>query len=162
MIRRITIGILDLIFIFLPPHKRLAKRLAWLRGLLYPFKENEDLFYPWRDEMIIRAKVTGQKMSLQWYLNHLFDPVLQRIIIDDSQPGGTAVSLESEGTASVVVGLESLGETGVAFFLEGESSSSLPYDFRVYSPAFANDVNLIKGIVDLYNMAHKSYDIIIF
>lgn len=161
MIRRITIGVLNGIVLFLPPHKRWPKRIAWLQGLLYPFAENETAWYVWRDEMIIRAKVTGQKASLQWYLNHLYDSALQRILIVDSVPGGTAVSLESEGTAYVVAGIEALGETGVPFFLEGESSSSLPKDFRVIAPNTV-DIDQLKSTVNLFNTAHRSYDVVTF
>jgi hypothetical protein len=162
MIRRITIATQNLVNLFLPPHKRQLVRLAWLQGLLYIYYLNEQSFYTWRDAMIVRAKVTGQKASLQWYLNYLYDATLQRILIDDSIAGGTAVSLESEGTAYIVAGLEgTMGEDGFAFYLEGESSGSTPKDFRVLTPVTVDLVQL-AATVDLYNMAHKSYDIVTF
>ena len=162
VIRKISVGVNNGVVLFLPPHKRQSKRLAWLQGLVNPYAENEAAFYTWRDEMIIRAMVTGQKASLQWYLNHLYDPILQRIIIDDSVAVGTAVSLESEGTAWVVAGIEgTVGESGVVFALEGETTGSLPKDFRVLTPNTVNTTQL-KATVDLYNSAHKSYDIVTF
>jgi hypothetical protein len=162
MIRRITIATQTIISLLLPPYKRQLIRLAWLQGLLYPYYEVEQTFYTWRDAMIVRAKVTGQTASLQWYLNYLYDSTLWRILIVDSVAGGIAVSLESEGTAYVVAGLEgTVGEDGVAFYLEGESSSSIPYDFRVLTPNTV-DVIQLQATVDLYNMAHRSYDVVTF
>ena len=138
MIRRIILGLSNLINLFLPPIKRQPVRLAWLRGLLICLMQDEQSFILWRDEMIIRAKVTGQKGSLQWYLNHLFDPVLFRILI-----------------------IEGILTGGVILSLEGENVSSLPKDFRVMIPAGV-DPYQIGNIVDLYNAAHRSYDIVTF
>ena len=161
-IRKIKIGVADGVVLFIPKHKRQNKRIAWLNGLLAAYSASEEGFYLWRDEMIIRAKVTGQTASLQWYLNHVYDPVDQRILIVDQVPGGSGIALEVEATTSVVAGLETqVGEDGVAFFLEGENSGSLPKDFRVLAPNTVN-VGQLKSTINLYNTAHKSYDVVLF
>lgn len=156
--RKIQIGILRLTELFLPPHKRQQVRIAWLKGLVWPWRENEVAFYDWRNEMIIRATVTGEKGSLQWYLNHLYDRAQQRIVIIEAEETGIAVSLETENTAWVVAGLEASAETGVAFYLEGENTTTLPVDFRVLIPSGVSE-DQVSGTVKLYNMAHRSFDI---
>lgn len=162
IIRKIRIGSLDSIVLFLPKHKRQIYRIAFLKGLLAGYNTNENEYYAWRDELIIRAKVNGQTASLQWYLNHVYDPVQQRILITDTVPVGDGISLESENIDSIVAGLETItGESGLAFYLEGESNGSLPKDFRVLSPSTVN-VGQLKSTIDLYNIAHKSYDVVLF
>lgn len=161
MIRTITIDVLNLIILLLPPKKRQAKRVAWLQGLANQFHVNEQAFYGWRDEMTIRAMVTGETASLQWYLNHLYDPALQRILIIDSVDTGIYVSLnEPDGANPVVMGIDRITEPDAPYIvgLRGENSSSLPVDFRVLVPVGVN-VTMVHATVKLYNMAHKSFDI---
>lgn len=162
IIRKIRVGVLDSVILFLPKHKRQIYRVAFLKGLLAGYNTSENEYYDWRDEMIIRAKVTGQTASLQWYLNHLYDPVQQRILITDTVPVGDGISLESENMDSIIAGIETeSGEDGVPFYLEGESNGSLPKDFRVLAPSTINE-GLLKSTINLYNIAHKSYDVVLF
>ncbi len=161
MIRKITIGVLNLIILYLPPKKRQQKRIGWLQGLLYPYYTNELAFYTWRDDMIVRATVTGETGILQWYLNYKFDAALQRILIVDAVDDGIYVPYDDSEDTPVLMGLDIADEPDGDYTIaltSGESSSDLPVDFRVMVPT-AVDVNQVTAIVRLYNMAHKSFDV---
>ena len=73
MIRRLSIDMLNYaIEVVLPPHKRQPIRSAFIKGLIYPLQQDSDAYNTWVSDSIIKATVTGQTGSLQWYLNYLF------------------------------------------------------------------------------------------
>lgn len=160
MIRRISIDILNYLENnILPPHKRQPIRLAFVKGLLKTLADSSTAFNTWRDDVIIRATVTGQTASLQWYLNYALDAAEQRILITHGVIVGNPLSLRSENGAKFRIGLKTEGTLAPEQIkLKGEHVTSLPFDFRVIAPA-AVDQGQVKKIIDTYKQQGKLYDI---
>jgi hypothetical protein len=144
----------------LPPHKRQPTRLSWLNALTYPLSQLMSGFLSYRQQAIIRYTVTGQTISLQWYLNYLLDVELQRILIVNDEYGGFTVGLRREGpVVAKAFGLSSESPNEPhAIPLHGENPASLPFDFRVIIPTSVDPAQ-VQGIVNKYKLAGRSYDI---
>ena len=148
MIRRISIDILNYLENnILPPHKRQTNRLAFLKGLLQPLQDASTAYNVWRDDIIIRASVTGQTASLQWYLNYVLDATEKRILIIHGTIIGEPLSLRSEAGTLWQMSLRSEAGTSKGLKLKGEHVTSLPLDFRVICPASV-DQGQVKKITD--------------
>ena len=161
-IRRISVDIINYLETnLLPPHKRQRKRIAFLSGLLSPLAEASGAFITWRDDIIIRASVTGQIASLQWYLNEVLDPSLRRILIISGTIVGNPLSLRTEAGSHFQMSLRSEVGTAEGMVLRGENVTSLPLDFRIAAPASV-DQGQVKSITDTYKQSGKLYDIITF
>jgi len=159
MIRRISLDILNYLQNnILPPYKRQPIRIAFVGGLLQSVVNASIAYNAWRDDNIIRATVTGQTASLQWFLNYELDAIEQRILIIHGIIVGEPLSLRIESGAVFTNSLRSEGTTPNLLKLRGEDATSLPYDFRVIAPASV-DQGQIKKIVDTYRQQGKLYDI---
>ncbi len=158
--RMIKITIPAFVTNMLPPHKRQTSRLAWLNALTYPLVQLMGDYLSFRQDALIRFTVTGQTISLQWYLNYLLDVELQRILIVNDQYGGFFIGLRSEGkTVAKAFGLSTeTPNEPQTIPLHGENPASLPYDFRVIIPGSV-DARQVQGIVNKYKLAGRSYDI---
>ena len=159
MIRRLSINILDwATLVVMPPHKRQALRTAFIKGLFYPLQEDSDSYNTWVNDSIIRATVTGQTGSLEWYLNYRFDPDLKRIKIIHGILVGTPLSLAAENGNKFRLSLSSEDGSKQGLKLTGENISSLPLDFRVQMPDTINE-GQIRQVIDTYRQRGKLYDI---
>jgi len=159
MIRRLSINILNYAAdVAMPPHKRQAVRIAFIKGLLYPLQEDSEAYNTWVSESIIKAMVTGQTGSLQWYLNYKFDPDLKRIQIIHGELTGVPMSLEAESGSKFRLSLVSEDGSKQALKLTGENISSIAKDFRVLMPDTVDEGQL-RSVVDTYRQRGKLYDI---
>ena len=162
MIRRISIDIFNYLENnILPPHKRQPIRLSFLRGLLQPVYDASVAYNVWRDDIIIRATVTGQTLSLQWYLNYVLDATEKRILIIHGTIVGEPLSLRSEAGTHFQMSLRSEAGTAKSLKLKGEHVTTLPFDFRVLAPASV-DQGQVKKIVDTYRQQGRKFDIVTF
>jgi hypothetical protein len=119
----------------------------------------------WRDKAITRAYVTNETISLQWYLNSLFDPVQARIYIQTREPVGIVGGIEgTEPTLYAVGGIESTEPaTYVTNWLPNEDPVLGRYSFGVFVPSdLSTKQDAIKGVVMQYKLAGKSFIIILF
>lgn len=166
MIRQIKIEIPDFIYNWLPVHQRLMKRVKFLQVLMSPFTIMMGEYLAWRDKSITRAYVSCEKLSMEWYLNELYDTDLRRIYIESPDATGVYVALESEGTPTLDVGLES-EPTEVSDFV----MVPLPYedvdtgnaDFVVWVPVDLVALELaIKKVVINYKLAGMRYVVAYF
>lgn len=107
MIRLIEINVPGFINNWLPVHKRLAARLRFLQVLLAPFSIMMATYKVWRDKSVTRAYVNSQKMSMEWYLNELYDADLRRIYIESPDASGLYIALETESSPAMTTGLQS-------------------------------------------------------
>lgn len=159
MIRRLSINILNYASdVIMPPHKRQAIRTAFIKGLLFPLQEDSDAHNTWASNAIIKAMVTGQTGSLEWYLNYRFDPDLKRIQIVHGVISGIPNSLVSENGNKFRLSLESESGSKQALKLTGENISSIPKDFRVIIPNTVDEGQL-RSVIDTYRQRGKLYDI---
>lgn len=132
----------------LPGPLRSAAMVAWLNALLSPLASLHGQFLLWSGRVRYDARITGQKRSLQFHLNRLFDPINQQIYIEDAT-----------------------GSTLVYMYLENENQplhlpvfvSGLNSDFVVHAP---NDlpplgkVPEIRAFLDKYKLPTKQYELL--
>lgn len=63
-----------------------SRHLAWIKSMLAPLQSLNARLVDLVEGFRYRMLHTGQVVYLEHYLNDLFDPVLQRIYIDDDTP----------------------------------------------------------------------------
>ena len=164
MIRKINITIPDFVKNYLPIHKRKNVRLNFLYSLTYVFDIIKSEYIIWRDEAVTRAYVTGETMSMEWYLNSVCG-------------SGTGITIETAGASGVNAGLYatepstyisaglyatesgSYGSVG----LPGESTLYGTKTFIVKVPtAYSAWNDTIIAIVNTYRAAGKSFKIVLY
>lgn len=159
MIRRLTIDMLNYVIeVVLPPHKRQALRSAFIKGLVYPLQQDSEAYNTWVNESIIKATVSGQTGSLQWYLNYRFDPDLKRIQIIHGIITGVPLSLSAEAGSKFRLSLSSEAGSSKGLKLTGENISSIEKDFRVLVPESVDEGQL-RQVIDTYRERGKLYDL---
>lgn len=148
-----SININKLIRQLLPPFLRQKSRLAWLDSLFNPEKAAWDGYEAWRNEKFYEARVTPQTISIEAYLNRLFDAEQKRIKVEHGEskdfylyystvPGGKYIN----------------ADTGVFIYQEGEYSEKVVDGFIVSIP---NEINqpLLIGTIDKVKAANTKYEI---
>ena len=165
MIQKRSISISTFIKTWLPQHKRQPNRLNLFGLLLTPFSTMMAEFIVWRNAVIKKAYVSNQTMSIEWYLNELFDPTLRRIYIITNDAQGVPMGLRAtEPSYKQAMGLRATEPLAkVAFPLRGEDPTIGLYNFGVMIPtALASAVDDIRGIVMQKKLAGKTFTIIQF
>ena len=102
----------------LPTFLRMPVRIAWLEALLCPFTELWAEYVDWRAHRYYEANVTAQTISIEAYLNRLFDPVHRRIRIQHGEDESVYVSLRSEGYEDFYIDGDETDENGCAYTSE--------------------------------------------
>lgn len=163
MIRKFSFTIKNIIFAYLPPYKRRPNRLKLLGVLLYPLTIIMQEYKAWRDEAIIKATVTIEKGSIEWYLNYLFDPVEQRIYIETNNAEGVLMGLRATEVLDFqLMGLRATEPTDfVAFSNRGEHPVLGFASFGVFIPTdLAAQADAISGVMRIYKLGGKTFKII--
>lgn len=88
----------------LPTFLRTPVRVAWLEALLSPFTALWTAYVDWRAVKVYEAHVTSQTISMEAYLNRLFDPAQRRIRIAHSMAKHVYVSLIRDTYDSYIPG----------------------------------------------------------
>lgn len=165
MIKKLSITIADFILSYLPSHWRLTTRQKMYRLILAPFKTMNDEWKVFRDDAITRANVSNQTMSIEWYLNKLFDTELERINIETNQGGGVEMgNHDTEPAIFQVMGNHDT-EPGIytAMTALGEDANIGMFDFAIYIPAaISSSTNDIKAVVKKYAYGWKTFTVIEF
>lgn len=161
--RRINIDVY--IQTWLPQHKRQPNRLMLFRLLLTPLKLLMADFLVWRDAFIQKAYITNETISMEWYLNELYDDVSRRIYIQTNDAVGVDIGLAAtEPTEFKDVGL--IASEPADFMdmpLIGEDPDIGFYNFAVFIPSsLAPMTNEIASIVKQKKLAGKTFTIITF
>jgi hypothetical protein len=149
-------NIYRLIRLLLPTFLRQPVRLAWLEALLYPFIAKWNEYTAWRGERYYEAHVTAQVISIEAYLNRIFDPIQQQITITDATFDNRAyVALRSEGYDGYYID----GVDGTYIGLDTEQVSD---GFIVNVPAdLAGAASQISGVVSKVRALGVSYAVVI-
>ena len=165
-IKRNNIAVDNFIENYIPIRLRKVLRLIVLRIIFSPIKTLSNEYQIWREESVTRAYVTGETMSMEWYLNLIMS-------------SGTDIYIESAGVSGVPIGLETIPtELGIYLNAGLEASEAVNYfsvplvgedtlfgnaSFVVYVPvALAGSEALIVSIVNQYKAAGKIYKIIYY
>ncbi len=161
MILKYQISIERFIKMYLRPSKRKTDRIKLYRTILAPFRIMMDEYIAWRDKTVIRANVTVSKASLEWYLNHLFDSVEERIYINSNRGSGVILGIREEDEEFEIMGIRAADEEFIITTLRGEHPDLGFNNFGVFIPAaLSSQTDAIRGIVDEYALAGMDYIII--
>lgn len=153
------------IYQYLKPVDRKPTVVSFFNIIYSPLNDLMDAWVDYRDESIVKATVTSQHKSLQWFLNRQYDPTLKRIFtITANDDGVEAGRFDTEPLRSFEAGRF---DTEVARSQEtrryGESGATQNYDFAVYIPSdISGSTNDIISTVDTYREAGISFTVIEF
>lgn len=129
----------------LPAATRKVNQMAWLNALLYPVKYLHTQFLLFTTATRYDIKITGQKCSLEFHLNRVFDPVFNYFYITDSVATTTVfMFLESENRPLYL-----------PTFISGTQT-----DFIVHAPNNLEDQEAaIRAFLDKYKLVTKRYEL---
>lgn len=160
-IRKFFLSVDTFAKVFMMPHWRSASiRLAGWKALASPLKTILTEFKIWRDAAITRANVTCETISIEWYLNSLFDPVSKRIYITTNDGGGVPMGLRATEPANkVALGLRASEPANkVPMGLRGEDPVLGFYSFGVFLPASLNGLQpAIRAELQFHRFAGKTF-----
>jgi hypothetical protein len=144
--------------LFLPFHKRLSERLAWLRVFAKFADDEMTIFTDIRKQAMYLFTVNNQVIILENYLNNTFDNELRRIRILHYLYAGNVFSLSTEeNLSSKIFGLKS-ENIGVAFGLKNEGLVKTSVDYKISAPTTIS-ANKIISELEKYRPAGKTYEI---
>lgn len=149
----INIDLPKLVKLLLPTALRQPIHIAWLNSLLSPITTEWLQYVLWRKDKLYEAHVTSQTISIQAYLNRLFDPELKRIKVNHGETNEFYISLWSETDGPYI-----LADEGIFLSLEGEISSEVLDGFIVEIPK-GIDATQVAGVVDAVKAAGVSYEV---
>jgi hypothetical protein len=127
----------------LPTFSRKPIRLAWLDAMLSPFVGMWNEYIAWRTDEYYEAHVTCQIVSMEAYLNRLFDAALKRITITDAYFNDSVyVALTEENYDDMYID----GDEGKIIYLAEETVGN---GFIVSVPEELSDFAAeIRGVVE--------------
>lgn len=156
---RLDFGIYEFLTRMLPYHKRQENRLKLFD---WPLEELRDLwngYVSWRQNTAWESNTTGQKLSLETWLNKTVPNSGNAISITEVTDGGVMIGLLSEGQPDLNIGVKIEPTYFVSFPINGELQTSHDKDFQVNVPATVN-IDFVKNIVDRYCIAGVDYEIV--
>jgi len=162
--RKISISINKFISSYLAVHLRKALRLKFLNTMLSVFDVINTEYVAWRDEAVIKAKVTGETMSLEWYLNYMCGSGTAITIETAGLTGVTAGIISSEPSLYLVAGIQSSEPTKYkSAGFKGEDTIWGTKTFIVKVPtAYSAYSDTIISIVNSFRAAGKSFKIVLY
>lgn len=149
----INIDIYKLIALLLPQVLRQPIHIAWLKSLLTPIITEWQSYTLWHKDKLYEAHVTSQTVSMQAYLNRLFDPILKRIKVSHGATNEFYISLWSETSGPYI-----LADDGIFLSLEGEINSEVLDGFIVEVPQGIDQIQ-VTGVVEAIKAVGVSYEI---
>ncbi len=153
----ISFDVHKLIRQLLPTFLRTPIRIAWLEALLAPLTALWATYVLWRSERMYEAYTTCQTISMEAYLNRLFDPERQRIRIIDVSATAELVYVELRGEG---YGLYIDGDEGAIVPLKEEQLGNTFDGFIVLIPAeLDGKQRQITGVVDTIRAVGIGYEI---
>ncbi|MDR1199070.1 MAG: hypothetical protein LBK94_08700 [Prevotellaceae bacterium] len=132
----------------LPTFSRKPLRLAWLDAMLSPFVRMWNEYVAWRTDEYYEAHVTCQIVSMEAYLNRLFDSTLKRIaIIDAYFDESIYVALVEENYDDMYID----GDDGAIIYLAEETTGngfivSVPEELSDFAPEIRGVVEKIRPL----------------
>lgn len=138
-----------LVQLLLPTFLRKPIRIARLFAWLWPFILRWNEYVSWRKDMYYDAHVTSQVISIEAYLNRLFDPEHRRITISDgSFDNRVYVALRTEYYDELYID----GEDGTFVFLSDSEQKSdgfivnIPVGLTLFAAQISGVVSKIKAL----------------
>lgn len=110
----------------------------------------------WRKEKVYEAHVTAQTISLQAYLNKLFDPVHNRIVIRHGEQDELYIALRIEGYDEMYID----SDEGAIAHLSIEIDTEVISGFIVDVPSSV-DLTQLKGVIDSIKLAGIEYTVVV-
>lgn len=164
MIRKISIAVNLFLENYLPIHKRLPIRLDFLKLLHSTLDLISTEFIQFRNGAIVKAYVSGETKSIEWYLNNYFNTG-NAITIDTAGISGLGAGITTiEPTAYQSAGIESSEPT--AFVANGYLNEMSIYGTKTFivnvPAAMVGFSAQIEAIVNSYRAAGKTFKIVLY
>lgn len=146
--------------LYTPGRWRKAKRLAWLRTLVYAIKVIYLQFLNFRKERNYYLYHNGQVCYLEGALNDLFDPVYKRIFIGDGPYVDPlyiyTVPEERPVPVARVAELPVIDYDAPVYLYTGAETATDGVQFIVWYPnTLVFDANQMRALVDKYRLVGK-------
>lgn len=138
----------------LAPFLRKPNRISWLNSLLSPIKSMWDSYVKWRADKLYEAHVTPQVISIEAYLNRLFDPLSRAIEVERGESKDRFLSLWSEQNGPYF----SADADDFFLFLDGEYGDKVLDKFTVLVPKDI-DQTRVAGVLDKIKAVGTTYEI---
>jgi len=148
----------------LPGDLRTTTRKEWLAALLDPGNTLHSEFLSKVSEIRDEIALNGQKLTIEWYLNNLFDAVDRRIYIDDPSTTFVLVALYlisegQDGQALYLISESPDGDGELELFLISEEESN-DNDFTVFYPdTISPDLDAMNRAIKKIKKAAKRHNI---
>ena len=138
----------------IPSFLRTIIRLKWLAVLFAPIVRIWSSYKEWRILKYYEANVTAQVISIEAYLNKLFDPVKKRIKIVQTVTSNVYIYLRSEGYLDKGIN----GDKGKVVYMKGEKPETELDGFLVEVPSDINALQ-VEGVLEKICAVGVSYGI---
>jgi len=146
----INVSFVNLINGLLPYHKRLPKRVAFMRTFANKADSLMAYIRDFRTEALMLAYTNGQRFRLEKHLNDVFDKTLRRILLNDTDDIGHVIGRETENNA-IIMGMVSEDSYFTVFGFTAEDVS-LDNEIKITVPVGTNN-NMVLEEVNKYKLA---------
>ena len=136
---------------YLPPILRKPKMLAWLKALFTPIQTLKTSMLAYFTYARREARMNGQVIVLENYLNDTFDSALRRIKIKDNS--GRAF-YKSSVNAYTLSSIESVSKSKT-LYIPSLSDFNFSVDFVVKTPFATTDRAFRKSSINAYTFPHN-------
>lgn len=134
----------------LPYHKRLPKRIAFLRAFAAILESMVNGLKNFRKEGLQLAYTNCQRFRLEKHLNDVFDAEQRRILITEIEGDSTVIGFESE-TEFITIGFESEVDYFNVFGFQGEQEY-VSNQITIIAPATINS-NMLLDETNKFKLA---------
>lgn len=147
----------------LPGDLRTQVRKDWLNSLMVPGMTLHADFITKVGEVRDEVALNGQKLTIEWYLNNLFDFEPRRIYIEYNSssripPAVYLISEAQDGLDTYLISESPDGDGTVNLYLSTESENEV--DFTVYYPdTISPDLDAMNRAIKKIKKASKRYAI---
>ena len=147
----------------LPTFLRTTLRETWLGVLLKPLFDIHSDFLTKVDEIRDEIALNGQKLTLEWYLNNLFDNTNRQIYItyadeENPSPAVYLISENQDGLDTYLISETPQGDGTVNLYLISETEGDA--DFIVHYPDnIGVDLDALNRAINKIKKAAKRHEL---
>lgn len=154
-----------IIALLLPTFLRGGIMIAWLNCLVKPIQQLHERFLVYRLDAIYRIEHTPQVFSMEKVLNEAFDPLNERIYIEDGEYRSQLYLFGEDEEQPIYLFVSNENQPVYIFGANDLSNSSvdfvvyLPLSFQsLFSPGMQNRIKL-DSLINYYRLPDKTYQV---
>lgn len=147
----------------LPHFLRQTRNLDFVQSGLKGVNDVNDNLISTRDTLKLKLSFSAQVISLEKWLNDNFDPVLRQIFISHPASVNEPTYLFNKAENATPFYVFNDVEVSVPIYFYNVSEIGSEFDYFINIPTTVTfDTDELRAGVDVYNVAGKNYDIILF